>query len=103
MCHMSRRRGAKAMNEERSPQEYAYITDGITTRMQLAIEKMAEANKMFRATVKTVCAVMLVVVLLVVGGFLAETKIWIDHVNNLRGAGVVGVETVQEFTDSGGN
>ena len=90
------------MSEERTPQEYAYITDGITTRMQLAIEKMSESNKMFRSTVRWVCLIMVVVVLIVVGGFLAETRIWIDHVDNLR-AGVVTSETVSQFGNSPGD
>ena len=89
--------------DERTPQEYAYITDGITTRMQHAIEKMSESNRMFRSTVRWVCLIMVAVVLIVVGGFLAETKIWIDHVDNLRAGQVVAGETVQELRDPAGD
>lgn len=88
--------------DERTPQEYAYITDGITTRMQLAIEKMSESNKLFRSTVRWVCIIMVIVVLIVVGGFLAETRIWINHVDNLR-AGVVAGETVSQLGNSPGD
>ena len=88
--------------EDRSPQEYAYIMDGITTRMQLAIEKMSESNRMFRSTVRWVCLIMLIVVMVVVGGFIAETKIWIGHCDNLR-TEVVASETVPQFTNGGGD
>lgn len=90
------------MMEERTPQEYAYITDGITTRMQHAIEKMSESNRMFRSTVRWVCIIMVIVVLIVVGGFLAETKIWIEHVDNLR-AEVVAGETISQFGNPAGD
>lgn len=90
------------MNDERTPQEYAYIMDGITVRMQHAIEKMSEANRMFRSTVRLVCIVMVIVVLIVVGGFLAETRVWIGHVDNLR-AEVVANETIPQLTDVSGN
>ena len=89
--------------DERTPQEYSYIMDGITTRMQLAIEKMSEANKMFRSTVRWVCLIMLIVVLIVVGGFVAETRIWISHVDNLRSTEVVASETIPQFRNSGGD
>lgn len=90
------------MSDERSPQEYAYIMDGITTRMQLAIEKVSEANKLFRSTVRMVCIVMLIVVMVVVGGFILETRTWIGHVNEIR-SGVVTSETVSQLGDGGGN
>ena len=90
------------MSEDRTPQEYAYIMDGITTRMQLAIEKMSESNKMFKNTVRWVCIIMMIIVMIVVGGFLAETRIWIGHVNNLRSE-VVAHETIPQLTDVGGN
>lgn len=88
--------------DERTPQEYAYITDGITRRMQTAIEKMAESNRMFRSTVRWVCIVMLIVVLIVTGGFLAETKIWMDHVNHVRSE-VQANETIPQLRDDGGH
>lgn len=84
-------------NNERTPQEYAYIMDGITVRMQTAIEKMAESNKLFRSTVKYVCIVMILVVLIMASGFIVNNVIMINHVNSLRSsmAGeVVTYETV---------
>ena len=84
-------------NNERTPQEYAYIMDGITVRMQTAIEKMAESNKLFRSTVKYVCIVMILVVLIMASGFIINNVIMINHVNSLRSsmAGeVVTYETV---------
>ena len=91
------------MNDERSPQEYSYIMDGITTRMQLAIQKMAESNHMFRSTVRWVCIIMLIVVITVVSGFLIETKIWFDHVDHIRASEVVTSETVQQYGNAGGD
>ena len=63
-------------NEKKSMQEYEFVMDGITTRMQLAIEKMAESNKLMHSAVKWVCTVAMVVVPIVVAGFiiLARTK-----------------------------
>jgi len=47
---------------ERAPQEYEFIMDGITTRMQVALEKMADSNKLMHSAVKWVCAVSIVIV-----------------------------------------
>ena len=47
---------------ERTPQEYEFIMDGITTRMQVALEKMADSNKLMHSAVKWVCAVSIVIV-----------------------------------------
>ena len=44
-------------NENRSQQEYEFIMEGITTRMQMALEKMAESNKLMHSAVKWVCSV----------------------------------------------
>ena len=33
-------------DNERTQQEYEYIMEGITTRMQMALEKMADSNRM---------------------------------------------------------
>ena len=62
---------------ERTQQEYAYIMDGITTRMQLAIKKISDTSRM-------VCITMILVVLIVMAGFIFNNKMMIDHVNNLR-------------------
>lgn len=70
-------------------QEYEFVMEGITTRMQMAMEKIAESNRMWRSAVKLVCIVMLVVVLVVVSGFIVYNQIWIGHVNNLRNTMIV--------------
>ena len=43
-------------------QEWEFVMEGITTRMQLALEKMAESNKLLHSAVKWVCAVSIVIV-----------------------------------------
>lgn len=74
---------------DRTPQEYEYIMEGITTRMQLALEKQS-------ASVRWVCIVMLVTVLLIITGFIVNNVIMIRHINDIRSE--VGVhETVPEF------
>ena len=65
--------------QERQQQEYEFIMDGITTRMQIAMEKMtesntaaltkmSESNKMMHSAVRWACGVTIVVV--VVLGFI---------------------------------
>ena len=49
--------------ENRSQQEWEFIMDGITTRMQMALEKIADSNKLLHSAVKWVCAVAIVIVL----------------------------------------
>lgn len=74
---------------DRTPQEYEYIMEGITTRMQLALEKQS-------ASVRWVCIVMLVTVLLIITGFIVNNVIMIRHINDIRSE--VGVhETVSEL------
>ena len=46
---------------ERTAQEYEFIMEGITTRMQMALEKMAESNKLMHSAVRWVCAVSIVI------------------------------------------
>lgn len=62
---------------ERQQQEYEFIMEGITTRMQTAMEKMA-------TTVKYVCVVMLMVIIIVVAGFIAQNQLWFGHMNAVR-------------------
>lgn len=53
------------MSEQEWKQEYQFIMDGITTRMQIALEKMAESNKlMHRAAVWSGIVTIVVVVVL---------------------------------------
>ena len=75
-------------NNERTQQEYEFVMEGITTRMQTALEKQS-------ASLRWVCIVMLVTVLLVIVGGIVTTKIWINHVNEIR-SGVSAYETVHE-------
>ena len=49
-------------NEKRTPQEYEFIMEGITTRMQMALEKMADSNKLMHSAVRWVCAVSIIIV-----------------------------------------
>ena len=50
--------------EKRSAQEWEFVLEGITTRMQMALEKMAESNKLLHSAVKCVCAVSIVIVVM---------------------------------------
>lgn len=53
------------MNEQenRSAQELEFVLEGITTRMQIALEKMAESNKLMHSAVKWVCGLSVVIVI----------------------------------------
>ena len=45
-------------NNDRQFQEYEFVLEGITTRMQLAIEKMAESNRMMSESNRRLCGVL---------------------------------------------
>ena len=77
---------------ERQQQEYEFIMEGITTRMQTAMEKMA-------TSVKYVCVMSLAMIIIVVAGYVTITKLWIDHDNETRAAysEVVNGEAVPEL------
>lgn len=79
------------MTEEK--QEFEFIMEGITTRMQIAMEKISESNKMLRSTVKYVCLSMLIVIAVVVSGFLMNNRLWFEHMNDLK-SGVSAGEVV---------
>ena len=79
----------------RQPQELEFIMDGITTRMQIAmnnladtnknaLEKMAESNRMMKTSLRWVCITALIVVIVVAAFSIVTNQIWIGHVNNLR-------------------
>ena len=85
------------MSEERPQLEYEFIMDGITTRMQIALEKMAESNRILRSTVRYVCVTTLAAIIIVVLGFIISNKIWIGHVNTLRGSEVSASEKVSQL------
>ena len=89
-------------NKERQQQEYEFVMEGITTRMQIALEKMSESNRMMSETNKRLCdtitnhnRMIVVVVLIVVLGFIVNNVVWIDNVKNIR-SGVSAHETVPE-------
>lgn len=81
---------------EKQQQEWEFVMEGITTRMQIAMEKISDSNKLLRSTVKYVCIVMLAVVLIVISGFIINNTIWIKHVDNLRNITYVN----EEVTDA---
>ena len=62
---------------DKQQQEYEYVMEGITTRMQIALEKQS-------ASLRWVCIVMLITVLLVIAGFIIDTQLWINHVDHVR-------------------
>ena len=83
------------MSEQRNNPEYEFILDGITTRMQMAMqsmnensknamEKMAESNNHLRNTVKYVCIFAVIIVALVIAGLIVNNSIWFGHVRELR-------------------
>ena len=61
-----------AEDEKRSAQEMEFILEGITTRMQMALEGMAESNKLMHSAVRWVCAVSIVIVLVLGAIILAK-------------------------------
>lgn len=68
---------------ERQLQEYEFVLEGITTRMQLAIEKMAESNRMMSESnrrlcgvLKFMCATVIAVVIIVALGLTFNNHIW---------------------------
>ena len=88
------------MSDDR--QEFEFIMEGITTRMQIAMDKLSEANKMLRSIVKYVCIVMLVVTIIVVSGFIIMNQMWFQHDSVGRGGvntgeAVSAVEEVPQF------
>ena len=59
--------------EKRGTQDLEFIREGITTRMQMALEKMAESNKLLHSAVRWVCAVSIVIVM-VLGAIIILSK-----------------------------
>ena len=96
--------------KERSQQEMEYILDGITTRMQMAmesitdssknaLEKMAQSNRMMKSAVIWVCVVMILSLLIMAGGFIINNKL--NQENHSRTAAcsceVTAYETLSEL------
>ena len=71
------------MNVDRQQQEYEFIMEGITTRMQMAMDKLSEANKMLRSIVKWVCAFAIVMVILLATSLLLNNRMWMAREGNL--------------------
>ena len=83
-------------HDDRTAQELEFVMDGITTRMQTALEKMNDANRMMsdavresNRTTRHVCAAFVIVLILVIVGLIAHSRMWISHVDDLRAGGVV--------------
>lgn len=83
--------------KERQQQEYEFVMEGITTRMQMALEKMADSNRMMSESNRRLCTMFIVALVIVVLGFIANNIIMINHVNNIRGSEVSASETVSQF------
>jgi len=71
---------------ERSQQEYEFIMEGITTRMQIALEKMTESNRMMSESNRRLCRMFIAALVIVVLGFIANNVIWMDRANTARGS-----------------
>ena len=88
---------------ERQQQEYEFVMEGITTRMQLALEKMSESNRMMAENNKRMCGmvslvcVTMILSLLIMGAvFLIKDRFDMDNTNQIRGSGVSASETVSQ-------
>lgn len=66
-------------DQERQQQEYEFIMEGITTRMQMAMDKLSDNNKALRSIVKWVCAFALIMSILTVIGLLLNNRMWMDR------------------------
>ena len=84
-----------AEKDERTVGEMEYILDGITTRMQMAMQnmnecsqnamaRMAESNEHMRKSNLALCVTTIIVVLIVILGSIVTTSIWMGKVENLR-------------------
>ena len=92
-------------DNERSPQEMEYILDGITTRMQMAMEsitatsknateKMAESNRIMKCSIICVCVAMILALLIAIGGTIITIQL--IHENQSRTAASVCEVTAHE-------
>lgn len=83
--------------ESKQQQEYEFVMEGITTRMQIALEKMADSNRMMSDTNKRMCRMMIITVVIFALAFLINNVLMINHINDIRGSGVSANETVSEY------
>ena len=96
---------------DKQQQEYEFVMEGITTRMQIALEKMADSNRMMSETNKRLCSVframcvmMIVVVLIVSLAFIVDHHLCTAHQTNATVSEVVthaGAESAQAVSQSG--
>ena len=74
-------------DQERQQQEWEFVMDGITTRMQMAMDKLSDNNKALRETmrsiVKWVCIFALVMTLLTIVGLILNNRMWMTRENDL--------------------
>ena len=82
--------------ESKQQQEYEFVMEGITTRMQIALEKMADSNRMMSDTNKRMCRMMIITVVIFALAFLINNVLMINHINDIR-SGVSAHETVSQF------
>ena len=94
---------------DKQQQEYAFVMEGISTRMTLALEKMAESNRMMSETNKRLCnvframCVMMIVVVLIVSLALVVDN-HLDKQHNTNASEVVtyaGAESAPAVSQSG--
>lgn len=80
-------------DQERQQQEWEFVMDGITTRMQMAMDKLSDNNKALRETmrsiVKWVCIFALIMTLLTVVGLILNNRMWMARENDLARKTVV--------------
>ena len=82
---------------DRQQQEYEFVMEGITTRMQIALEKMADSNRMMSDMNKRMCRMMIITMVVFALAFLVNNVLMINHINNIRGSGVSASEEVPEL------
>lgn len=75
-------------DNERMQQEYEFVMEGITTRMQTALEKMS-------AAMRWMCITSVIMLLLAVAGIIISNLIMINHTNDVI-SGVSAYEAVSE-------
>ena len=59
-----------------------FIHEGITTRMQMAIDTCNKANRRMLVAVLTVCVSMLLIIGLVVYGFNCNNRHWMEYIRD---------------------
>ena len=81
---------------ERRQQDYEFVMEGITTRMQIALEKMADSNRQMSETnkrlcsaLRAMCVTMILVVIIVALGFIADHQLTVRNGVNEKASEVV--------------